>query len=501
MKKLLSLVVAAGMLIGSAVGASAADIKVKGKFDFGFGLYDGTNFTKSDNEEAFDALQRFRTQIDFIASESLKGVAAFEIGNTHWGSGGGATWGGNDAGSGAGGAMGADGVSVEVKHLYIDWLLPQTDLQIRMGVQPFALPRAAMRSDGEDGGYVLDDDMAGVLLSYNFNENFGANLGWFRPWDGQVNDQSDRGSNRSSLGTDVSGDEIDVFLLTLPIEMKNAFSFTPYVTYALIGDNLNPMFDPLDPTSGNGFSPSSNIGGFGNVNSWLSANGDLGNDGSAMWAGFAFDFSYLDPFVAALDFTYGSYRADSTGGGTVSTTRNSPDRDGWVAVAKLGYKLDFFTPIMFGWYGSGTDNLRENGTDGIMPYLSPDWGLTSFGWSNAHFGGREYLVGATPAGTWAIGLGLEDIKFIDGLTSHLRVMYFEGTNDINGSLREDAFLNNGIFGSDDSGVEVNLDNVYSIYENLDMFVELGYMNINLDREPASFEDDAWKGYVGFTYSF
>ena len=152
MKKLLSLLVVAGMLIASSVGASATDIKVKGRVDFGFGLYDGSSFFEQDSEETFDALQRFRTQIDFIASESLKGVAAFEIGDTYWGQGGGASWGsGSSAGGGAGGAMGADGVSIEVRRMYIDWLVPQTELQVRMGIQGFAMPQAVNRGDGEDG--------------------------------------------------------------------------------------------------------------------------------------------------------------------------------------------------------------------------------------------------------------------------------------------------------------------------------------------------------------
>ena len=503
MKKLLSLVVAAGMLIGSSVGASATDIKVKGRFDFGFGLYDGTNFAKHDDETTFDALQRFRTQVDFIASESLKGVAAFEVGNTYWGNGNGATW--SDAngrtGPGRGGAMGSDGVSVEVKHMYLDWLVPQTDLQVRMGIQPFALPRAVTRADGEDGGYVLDDDLAGILLSYNFNENFGANLGWFRPWDGSVNDQAERTEQYANGVALENADKVDVFALTLPIEFKNQFSFTPYVTYALIGENSD--FNPNGTTI--------NYDNYG-LGSFLTANGALGDGGDAWWAGFAFDFTYLDPFVAALDFTYGSYSGDDTNNRGIA----SPDRDGWVAIGKLGYKLDYFTPIMFGWYGSGSDDIVEDGLDGVMPFLSPDWGLTSFGWSNAHFGGREYLIGATPAGTWAIGLGLEDIKFIDRLTSQLRVMYFRGTNDFD-SLGDASAL--GFYGSDllpgvpsllgkdDSGVEVNLDNVINIYENLDMFVELAYIRLDIDNADnlsaigMDTDKNAWKSYVGFTYSF
>ena len=78
-------------------------------------------------------------------------------------------------------------------------------------------------------------------------------------------------------------------------------------------------------------------------------------------------------------------------------------------------------------------------------------------------------------------------------------MYFEGTSDIKGDAT--AFTDYGVLGDKDNGIEVNLGNVISIYENLNMFVELGYVQVNLDNEPANFEDNAWKGYVGFTYSF
>ena len=484
MKKLLSLLVAAGMLFGSSVGAFATDIKVKGRFDFGFGLYDGGTFFEQDSSEPFDALQRFRTQIDFIASESLKGVAAFEIGDIYWGQGGGASWGnGSDAGSGSGGAMGADGVNVEVRRIYIDWLVPQTELQVRMGIQGFAMPQAVTRGDGEDGNYILDDDLAGILLSYNFNENFGSNFGWFRPWDGNLRNTK----YTNSFIESESADKVDIFVLTLPIEFKNEFNFTPYATYALIGKNAEV------------------IEGTGNIAPSLSSNSVFGDDGKAWWAGFAFNLNYLDPFIAAFDFTYGSYTADDHAAIGV----DSPDRDGWVAVAKFGYKLDYFTPALFGWYGSGSDNVADNGLDGLMPYLSPYWGLTSFGWTNAHFGGREYLIGTTPAGTWAIGVGLEDIKFIERLTSQLRVMYFRGTNDLD-SLSDVVnppnllnYYGVGLLGKDDSGIEVNLDNVINIYDNLDMFVELAYIHLNLDQADRYMDatDDAWKGYVGFTYSF
>ena len=482
MKKLLSLVAVAGMALGTASVASAAtNVKIKGQFDIAFGLYQGTSFMKHDGQENFDTVERFRTQVDFIASEYLKGVAYFEVGDMHWGAGGGATYGWGPSGArGAGGAMGADGVNIEVKNLYIDWLAPETALQIRMGIQGFALPKAVSRADGNDGSAILDDDLAGILLSYNFTDEVGATLGWFRPWNPFVYGEA------IQTQPITQHDAVDAFTLTLPIDFKEQFAFTPWFMYASVGQVDNTYdYDtgtPQDP---------------GYISNWLTSHNALGANGNAWWSGFAFNLNYFDPFVAAVDFMYGSYSADDV-------TGQNPDRSGWAVVAKFGYKLDYFTPAIFGWYGSGSDDFWEDGQDGIMPYLSPDWGLTSFGWTNNHYYAREYLVATTPAGTWAVGIALEDIKLVDCITSQLRVAYFEGTNSIDKSktpVGENAFFDYGVLGTKDHGFEVNFDNVYKIYDNLDLFVELGYVNLNLHNEPDNFENSAWKGYVGFTYSF
>lgn len=76
---------ACGRLICSAFSAAnAADIKAKGMWDFSF-EYTNDSFDKHNSSDRFGAAQRLRTQIDVIASESLKGVVYFEIGDTHWG--------------------------------------------------------------------------------------------------------------------------------------------------------------------------------------------------------------------------------------------------------------------------------------------------------------------------------------------------------------------------------------------------------------------------------
>ena len=39
-----------------------------------------------------------------------------------------------------GGSIGTDGKVVEVRYSYIDWAIPETDVLVRMGLQPFVKP-------------------------------------------------------------------------------------------------------------------------------------------------------------------------------------------------------------------------------------------------------------------------------------------------------------------------------------------------------------------------
>lgn len=91
MKKLATLLLAAGLVFGAATGASAIDFKAKGQwlmsFDYGQSMVnkgrDGkhqTGFTNREGKgsDSFDAQQRVRLQLDAVASEALSGTVYFE---------------------------------------------------------------------------------------------------------------------------------------------------------------------------------------------------------------------------------------------------------------------------------------------------------------------------------------------------------------------------------------------------------------------------------------
>ena len=224
MKRIMTLALAAAMVFGAATGASAIDFKASGQWLFGVSAGEGNLVNKhngrhADTNDTFFAGQRLRTQIDAVASEALSGTVYFEIGDQTWGNGE------------SGAAMGADGTVVEVKRAYLDWVVPNTDLKVRMGIQGLTLPNVA------GGSAIADTDAAGITVNYQINENVGLTALWTRP----VNDNfsgNEYGRNSNYL------DNIDLFAVTLPLNFDGV-SVTPWVMYGMMGKNaLTTGWDP-----------------------------------------------------------------------------------------------------------------------------------------------------------------------------------------------------------------------------------------------------------------
>lgn len=123
--------------------------------------------------------------------------------------------------SSEGGALGTDGKVVEVRYSYVDWVVPQTDLRVRMGLQPFNLPNFVagdpiMGSDDSDG--------AGITLSYQFNDMAGMSLFWMRA----ENDNTtiDRGV----------GNAMDFVGLSVPLTGEG-WQLNPWGMYGNLGKN------------------------------------------------------------------------------------------------------------------------------------------------------------------------------------------------------------------------------------------------------------------------
>ena len=498
MKKLMTLALAAAMMLGAATGANAIDFKAKGQwimsFDYGmhgnFGESKAKNNSGFKNEDEFEARQRVRLQLDAVASEALSGTVFFEIGDQVWGD--------NDNG----GALGADGKVVELKRAYIDWMVPQTDLKVRMGIQGIALP-----SFTTNASQIMDDDVAAISLNYQFNENVGLTAFWARPYNDNAGYKS---SDAGSTKWDNYMDNMDMFAVLLPLTFDGV-KVTPWVMYAAMGPG---MFDNAkDPGNAWGRASAGMQSGFKGTD-W---NDSYGN---AFWAGVTGEVTYWDPFRIAWDVNYGS----------ASYEDQKMNREGWLASLLLEYKLDWGTPGLYGWYGSGDDSNPRNGSE-RMPVVSANGnnGFSNFAFNGNPYIAREGVLGSTMVGTWGIGARLKDVSFLEDLKHTLRVNFMGGTNapkmakyvgqdlgkrgvyDVNGRANayDPMYLT-----TEDYALEIGLTNTYKMYDNFTVMLDAAYVALWLDDSTSTWGKnpgrsalggdgvyDAWNVNLSFVYSF
>ena len=509
MKKIFTLMLAAGMLLGAASGARAIDFKASGEWLVGFGLGDGSlikdvNDQKRHHDDTFNAGQRIRLQLDAVASETLSGTVFFEIGDQMWGQ------------SESGGALGADSTSVvKLKNAYIDWMVPNTDLKLRMGLQAVALPNVA------GGSAIMDGDAAAVVASYQFNENVGLTALWMRP----LNDNyTGTNADGEAYGNGYKNylDNMDLFALMLPLKFDGV-ELTPWAMYGLQGKNTRFNEGGVETADGAlnvtlpGYYPGMNFGP-----------GGLGHTGksygSMFWAGLPVAITAFDPLNIEFDINYGYVEAmgryDVLKRGVESVLGNSK-REGWLVKALVEYKMDWGTPGIFGWYASGDDGNVKNGSE-RLPSIAGAGNFTSFmGDGNLAWGTgyNFYDNNLTYAGTWGIGLQIADVSFVEDLKHTFRVAYWGGTNspsmvkymgsavawDDTTAVQDGPYLT-----TNDGLLEFNLVNSWQIYENLEANLELGYIINMMDRDTwdKSYvsdrnwsKQDAWKAQLIFAYSF
>ena len=510
MKKIMTLVLAAGMLFGAATGASAIDFKAKGQWIFGFGAVN-SNYTpeingqKNNMGDNFAAMQRVRLQMDAVASEALSGTVYFEIGDQTWGK------------ASQGGALGADGMVVEVKRAYIDWMVPNTALKVRMGLQGLALPNVA------GGSAVFDDDVAAVTASYKFNENVALTAAWARPYNDNFGGDATYPANYL--------DNVDLFALIMPVTGQG-WSVTPWAAVGMQGVNAaaNVGKSAANATGGMnsiGFAYGNLIGDAATYSNFRKSSNAYG---TGFFAGLPIAITALDPWNFELDMNYGynssngTYSTTNLANGAVKRAENN--RQGWLVKGLAEYKLDWGTPGIFAWYGSGDDGDVKNGSE-RMPNMAPCGNFTSFlgdgaerGWSVWSGGNLGYDQMYSYAGTWGVGLQLKDLSFVENLKHTLRVAYWGGTNSPEMAkylpsraateLTNVAGSSEGFYlTTNDYLVEINVDSAWKVYDNLEVVLELGYIVNGIDKgtwdrayKNDRFEKgDGYKAALIFNYTF
>lgn len=534
MKKGITAVIAGALMLMMGTSAGAIDFKIKGYISNSIEVATNNKFANTKggykNDDDFSAGERIRLQLDAVASKSLSGVVYFEIGDIYYGN------------ASTGGALGADATIVELKRAFIDWRMPGTDLKVRMGIQGMKLPLYA-----SSGNFVLDDDAAGIVASYRFNENFTLTGMWTRLlndnefWDGgDIAYKKGKWSNDSNIGyvkdpsrpydvDDPDNDALDFFSLILPLE-GDGFKVTPWVGMAAMGDGVgrNPNKDysndfvktsrkkfqeGMGVYTGTGAAPTLLEYGGGETYTW--------------WGGLSANLTMWDPFRFKLDFIYGSKQGNGSnlGPGSYFERDNGKTKDmlpagrhldadrynrqGWYISALAEYKMEHFTPGIFFWYSSGDDDDLNNGSERV-PAMSGNWEYTHTGFKNTKASGNyDGLIAYSPIGMWGIALQLMDIQFIDDLKNHLKILYMRGTNspdmpkkvaqsqwDL--GLDVDGIKPTGAVGSylttNDWAMEINLDTDWKIYDNLHLIVEMAYIHMDFDKDTWSWTSPTGEKY-------
>lgn len=494
MKKLLTLLLAAGMTLSAANGASAVELKVSGIYDFAFSGSEGLNGSHSFmdasdyraltgrnyNERHFDVYQRLRLGMEFVMSEQLSAFYQAQIGTFVWGG----PYKGASKAEADGGALATRAANIVTRLAYLDWYVPQTRVHVRMGQQSILLPNYAA------GSPILDDPATGVVIAAPLGENLKLSAFWLR-------------AIADPLKTDTGEyeyDDADVDLFGLTAEMKcRAFSLTPWLIVGHGGENFDRV-GSSGPTAP-GILPFNGMERLRWDNGALIA--DPNGSGSTIWfAGIGGETRIFDPFTLAFDFYY-----SGTDNGHSST-----ERDGWYVAARAEYDTYWCAPALVGWYASGDDSKVTNGSEQPLT-LSGGFDPGARAYFNGRYSIANTIDRGDAGGTWGVSAQLNELTFISDLSHDLAVTYFRGTNSSNMPNIINNLYGGGVTPADyltnkDHIVEVDFNTTYNIYKNLIAVLELSYLFQDFDKDVWRDADgdtrsfsDAWRAALNFRYKF
>ena len=468
MKKLVTLLLAAGMVFSAANGASAVEMKVSGSwltsFTFADNLFNNNGLVDdAKGDGSFNAAQRIRINFDMVASESLSGRVQLQAAN-------GPTLEGNaderkPKGYYSWGTSGVGGASkaVTARLAYLDWIVPTTDVLVRMGRQEVALPSYTFNSP------VLDDVIDGVMVSAPINDMVAVNLGWMRAEAGIS------AWNRPYTAHDTQ----DLAYLSVDVA-ADGFKVSPWGMVGFVGSNSagNPVIDVEQGES-----------------KYLDATTHY------YWAGIGGALPIFDPFKFPADFIYGGNDADGWG-----------EEKGWYAALGAEMKTSFATPFVKGWYASGDD--ADSKERGALPEISG-----AFDASSIYFDANGLLSATidncSANSTWGVQAGVKNVSFIEDLTHALSVTYFQGTNNTNRltspTLRREQkgdIYDVNYMTTADSAWSIDFLSSYKLYQNLTANLLLSYLITDFDESIRPYGadgkvkfDNAFRGTMNFTYAF
>ncbi|WP_027185313.1 outer membrane homotrimeric porin [Desulfovibrio inopinatus] len=471
MKRIIMLATLGAFVLGMfGVASAATEVRMVGDARISANWYSnyqftGWNRTGTQTVDPVTIWERFRVRADFIANEALKFRLGLKVEDV-WG----------------GGTFTADNsaVSLQVYQAFLQFKWPDTDIEITAGYQPLSLPQSSFF----DGSIIFDSEAAALVVNAPvIADTLAVQAGFIRFLD---NGQQD------ATTTQVA-DEFDAYFLALPITLDGV-TIIPWGTVAVAGINGNY-----------GAFEDGNAAGLASAGTFMvPPTGWDNNQNIYWWVGGAFEVDALDPIKLYADVIYGEGNP---------TDRGKSKRWGWFVDGAVEYTgLDMLTPQLSAWWSSGEDGSTRNGSE-RMPYLVPSWNAST---SFLFDGGQQFkngTVDVNPIGSWGITASLNDISFVEDLTSRITFTYARGTNsktalrDANLVLGTNNFF---IMGKDLTVDEyvlgLSFDHQYMIYENLALIAETGWAHGEFDKDVwgrrfYNEANDMWKVSLGLKYQF
>ncbi len=472
MKRFATLAVLAALVMGLAGIAQAAtevkmtgDARVYGVF-FANHNYTGWNSSATQTEDRFQIWERFRLRSDFVANEAVKFRLGIKVEDV-WGHG---TF-----------TAANPAVAISVYQAYLQFKLPDCDVEVTAGLQDLSFPTNAFFNDS----VVFGGDRAAALVvsAPLIKDTLAVTAGFARMID----------TNRTyDTTTTQVDDEFDVYFLALPVTVEG-FSITPWGAIGVAG---------ADADYGDaGFLPYL-------VSAGTYLDGFSQNQNAYWWAGGTFAVTALDPVKFYGDVIYGA---------GAQNDRKYAKREGWFIDLGVEYTgWDVLTPQVFGWWSTGEDNSTRNGSE-RLPQIVPNWGPgNSFLFDDSQELGKESNMGVNPVGNWGFGASLNNISFIDKMSHILTFTYLRGNNSAKAIRRlnyligagNDYFQMGRDLTKDEYLMAVNFDTKYMIYENLAAVMETGWSHGEFKTSvwghrltSQARNGDAWKVAFGLTYKF
>ena len=412
----------------------------KPHFDIVVGLAGGQNVPRAEygdglpdvDDDQFFGGTRAHLGLDYTYDENLSAVVTIKYGGSHWGEKIGVV------------NTRLDNLDsfVRVRRAHVNWMIPTTDVQVRLGLQAMFFPTFSLPASPSFVAIV-----PGVLVHTPLNDNIKATAMWARP---------------AAPVENVRDSSADLFGGFLDFRYEN-LRFAPHAYYLSAGVNAAEIY------------------GLANIKDSVlyPGNGDLTQVG----VGAAYN---LDDLTLAFDVAYSMNNFDQVG---------KEDGSGWFALASVAYNTKFGVPKLMGWYASGDDD-KDQFLAGNYTAASSSFRPTTVLFKDRDLCPVEGYRGDI-SGTAAILAEWKQLSFVNKLSHTVRAMYLTGTNDegniqrirnqgpthakaIANTARRMDYLTSG-----DNVIEVNFDSTYQMYKNFRISFDLGYMNADLqDRLPG-----------------